>query len=213
MYYSNTNTLIDNTCNQNLYGIYLHMSNSNSLTNNNCSDNLFGIYLYTSDVNALGNNYCNRNSYGIYIESSYYNTITDNICSNNAKYGVAIYGMKNYIHHNRFIRNNGTTLIYNASHIQAYDESGKNFWNTSTEGNYWSDWTSPDVNTPFSIVDNPYILDGDARAKDYFPITTPGTGNQNNYILPVSLIVILFILFLIVIKVDKSMKRKKIERK
>ena len=54
---------------------------------------------------------------------------------------------------------------------QACDFSNCNFWNTSTEGNYWSDWTSPD-NDSDGIVDFPYYLDGGSGACDHFPLTT-----------------------------------------
>jgi hypothetical protein len=53
---------------------------------------------------------------------------------------------------------------------QANDTSGKNFWNTSTEGNYWHDWTTPDTSPPYGIVDIPYILDGGKGANDSKPL-------------------------------------------
>jgi hypothetical protein len=81
----------------------------------------------------------------------------------NAGYDVYFYGSNsNYIHHNNFINNN-------AGGVQAYDDTGTNYWNTSSEGNYWSDWTSPDNNND-GIVDYPYQIDGGAGVKDNYPL-------------------------------------------
>jgi parallel beta-helix repeat protein len=108
------------------------------------------------------------NGQGIRLSVSNTNTLTNNNLSENSNMGVVITtsSNKNRIHHNNFINNNG-------GGIQAYDNEGTNFWNTSTEGNYLSDWTGPDVNPPYGIVDNPYILDGGSGAKDFYPLTSP----------------------------------------
>jgi len=70
--------------------------------------------------------------------------------------------------------NNGASSTYDPSHIQASDDGTANWWN-STEGygNYWSDWTAPDVNPPYGIVDEPYNISGSAGAKDFYPLTWP----------------------------------------
>jgi nitrous oxidase accessory protein NosD len=94
----------------------------------------------------------------------------------NTYYGIIIrtYSNKNNIHQNNFIENNHYGK-------QAYDEtSGSNFWNSTypSGGNYWSDWTTPDIkNGPDQnlsggdgIVDVPYLIDG--GAKDFYPLTT-----------------------------------------
>jgi len=39
------------------------------------------------------------------------------------------------------------------------------------EGNYWSDWTEPDNNPPFGIVDYPYVIN-EGSSQDNYPFTT-----------------------------------------
>jgi hypothetical protein len=58
-------------------------------------------------------------------------------------------------------------LYNNAGEKQAFDDTNYNLWNTSTEGNFWSDWSSPDNNSD-GIVDSFYMLDGGGI--DFFPI-------------------------------------------
>jgi hypothetical protein len=79
----------------------------------------------------------------------------------------------NRIWNNTFIDNNGAGSTYDPNHIQASDELAGNWWNsTDGYGNYWSDWTTPDVAPPDGIVDVPYDIAGTAGAKDYYPLTT-----------------------------------------
>jgi parallel beta-helix repeat protein len=101
-----------------------------------------------------------------------------NQVSNNGGYGIDISsGSNNRIFENAFIGNNGATGTYNASHAQARDDGTHNLWNYTyvyswdEPGNYWSDWTTPDVVPPQDIVDYPYIIAGSAGAKDYYPLT------------------------------------------
>ena len=70
---------------------------------------------------------------------------------------------ENLIYDNNFLDNNGDG-------VQATDNGTDNRWNTSTGGNYWSDWMTPDDNGN-GIVDEPYELDGDAGASDLLPLT------------------------------------------
>ena len=197
--FSNNCTLINNDCYGNHYGISVHFSTGSTITNNKCSANSLGIYLYSSKENTLLGNNCSGNSYkgielyssskstvtsnncssnlmlGIELYSSNSNTITDNTCSWNSKYGiyVEIDCMKNHIYNNVVISNNGATLAYNSSHIQAYDGNKTNYWNdTNGKGNYWSDWTGPDNNKD-GVVDSPYIINATFSAKDFFPLTKP----------------------------------------
>jgi parallel beta-helix repeat protein len=96
--------------------------------------------------------------------------INYNQIKNSTSYGIKLFRTQyNHIYNNNLIFNNGTTSSYNKNHCQASDNTGLNFWNTSTEGNYWSDWTSPD-NDSNGIVDFPYYFDGGKAARDYYPI-------------------------------------------
>jgi parallel beta-helix repeat protein len=208
--HSNNNTLMNNNCSMNNdCGINLYFSNNNTLMSNNCTAHYWnGFQLYNSNTNILTNNNCTANSWwGIYLDNPSNNTITNNMIKNNNKYGIKIdysNSTKNRIYHNYFINNN-------VGGKQAYDNSGKNFWNSSypSGGNYWSDWTSPDVKSGSNqdisgsdgIVDSPYILDGGAGAQDFYPLTTPLPIPESP---PPALALVLLILLPIVVVVRRK---------
>jgi parallel beta-helix repeat protein len=181
--FSNNNNLTDNKINTSglaKRGIMIFQSSNNNILTDNIINTSgtgpYGVWLSgSSNNNILTRNTIRANGtygYGIYLtSSSNRNTITYNDINNNTEYAINISSSyDNIINHNRFAHNNGSTDIYNPANIQAYDD-GTNFWNTSSEGNWWADWTSPDSVEPFGIVDNPYILDGGAGAQDYYPLT------------------------------------------
>jgi len=137
----------------------------------NCTVSILAVY---SNNCTFTNNTCSGNTeYGICIISSENNNLSNNKIQGNKKYGVFIVASsKNRIHHNQIINNNGAGSTFNVSHIQAYDNTGTNFWNASTEGNYWSDWTVPDTSPKDGIVDQPYELAGYNNPMDFYPLTT-----------------------------------------
>jgi len=196
---SDCNILVNNTCSNGDFGIFLTGSANNSMDRNECLWNGgCGIFVTSSDGNSLTNNDCSGNYCGISLEDSGNNTVTDNNCSlnrgdgikfggsntntilsnwieDNTGFGIAIWScIDNRIWNNTFIGNNGAGGTYDPSHIQARDDCSGNWWNnTNGYGNYWSDWTTPDVAPPDGIVDVPYDIAGSAGAKDYYPLTTP----------------------------------------
>ena len=212
---SNFNTVLNNICSKSYWGIGLFasernklaynicgrnsndgitiQSNYNTINNNTCINNsVCGISLYSTSKNDVKNNICLSNHlYGINIVSSY-SIVTYNNCSANLLYGIFIEGSSkfNRIYHNNFIGNHGAGSVYDPLHVQANDTTGTNFWNTSTEGNYWSDWTGPDNNHD-GIVDSAYILDGGAGAQDYHPLANPTVVSEFS---PVSIIILSVIL-------------------
>jgi parallel beta-helix repeat protein len=188
-----TNCIVENlVLNNGSVGIELAFSSYVSIRNNTCSNNLVGITLDSSSSNTLTNNTCSSNNwYGIYLYYSSSNTLTYNNITDNTDYGVYFdfNSNSNHIHHNNFINNH---II---SGVQAYDNTGTNFWNTTAEGNYWSDWISPD-NDGDGIVDYPYILDGGAGAQDNYPLV--GQVVIQQFPAPPFTVVIIVILFLAV---------------
>ncbi|RZN15123.1 MAG: hypothetical protein EF812_03535, partial [Methanosarcinales archaeon] len=159
---SSNNTLTNNTASNNSNGIWLASSSNNTLTNNTASNNNLGIFLASSNNNTLTNNTANSNKFGIWLGSSSNNTLTNNTANSNINYGIICLGSSNNIlYHNNLINNTD----YNA-----YD-SGTNQWNTSTVGNYYSDYTGSD-NDSDGIGDTSYQIPGE-RNIDYFPLMHP----------------------------------------
>lgn len=185
LYSAGGNTLSDNNLSSNVYyGIYLDLISvslsSNTLSNNTCNSNgRYGIYLLRSDnYNIVSNNTCNSNGqYGISIDWTSNNIVSNNTISNNTGYGVYVWNaasQNNRIWNNTFYHNNGSGDTYNQAKNQALDSGGINWWNsTDGYGNYWADWTTPDVVERFGIVDLPYNITGTRGAKDYYPLTSP----------------------------------------
>ncbi len=96
LYYSNNNTLENNTVNWNKnYGILLLSSSSNTLENNTASNTDYGgIGLYISNNNTLENNIVSNNYYGVYLYISSNNTLDNNTASNNDN-GILLFDLSN----------------------------------------------------------------------------------------------------------------------
>lgn len=177
---SSDNTLFKNTCSQSVIGEGISLDSSsdrNMVEYNYCSSNyLEGIGLHSSsNENTLYNNTCSSNQGdGIYLDTSNHNVVTLNQLRYNSPFGLRIAsGSFSNISHNSFEGNGGTGITYDPDHIQAFDDGTSNWWNSSADsGNYWSDWTTPDVDLD-GIVDLPYNISGSAGAKDYHPLMTP----------------------------------------
>ncbi|HEY3420064.1 MAG TPA: fibronectin type III domain-containing protein [Methanomassiliicoccales archaeon] len=200
-------TVTNSNCSDNVrYGIWLDYSGNNTLTNNVCIVGAHGIYTVASSDNIMENNTCrataacavmlagasSRNIFsnntcyssgdnGLYVLNySDYNIISNNVFKNNRGHGIHLANAHhNEVYGNDIIDNNGSSSVYNALHPQAADTGIGNHWNTGSYGNYWSDWTTPDVNGD-GIVDNPYPI-GEGSSLDNYPlvnihnsITVPG---------------------------------------
>ena len=186
---SSNNTLIGNNCLR--AGINLAFSSNNTLSGNDCSEvdgdiGAYGIRLYSSSSNILVNNTCNLSTLcGLSLStSSNNNTLIGNDISSNFGYGISVSSSNdNRIWNNTFMNN----------WIQASDTGTNNRWNsTDGYGNYWSDWTTPDVDPPFGIVDLPYNISGSAGAKDYYPLTNTPTAPMPEFaIMPLVVMVLL----------------------
>jgi len=217
-HYSSNNTIASNNCsNDHWDALSIFNSSNNTLVNNTCSYSVnYGIALVGDCINnTLSNNTCSYNGgvSGIMIEySSNGNNLSNNTVSNNAGYGVMIdpYSVgtssNNRIWNNTLYHNNGAGDVYDASHIQAYDDGIGNWWNsTDGYGNYWSDWTSPDSDLD-GIVDDPYLLDGMAGAADYYPLTTPQVPIPEFGAMPFVVIVLL-----VTVLLAREARRRKVQ--
>ncbi|MFX0042912.1 MAG: right-handed parallel beta-helix repeat-containing protein, partial [Candidatus Hodarchaeota archaeon] len=149
-------------------GIKLENTNNGTLSNNNCSNNLQnGIFLFNYCINnTISGNTANNNEIGIYLSYECHdNIIAGNLIKDNQNYGLRIAtngGQNNLIYFNSFIGNIGW---------HANDSGMNNYWDNSIVGNYWDDWTSPDIVEPYGIVDLGRNIAGSASSVDHFPLT------------------------------------------
>ncbi len=110
-----TNTIINNTCFDNLwFGIYIRDNNGGLVENNYCRNNSVGIGLYESWNNVLQNNTCVENRSGGILVSRVQNIqVLNNYCSNN-EYGISLSqisaGELNIVEHNNCSNNHGGTF-------------------------------------------------------------------------------------------------------
>ncbi|MHC1599701.1 MAG: dockerin type I repeat-containing protein, partial [Candidatus Methanospirareceae archaeon] len=83
----------------------------------------------------------------------------------NNNYGIYMFvsGNNNTLYHNNLIDN--IQNAYNYYGIHQYNK-----WNSSTEGNYYSDYTGCDNDTD-GIGDTPHLIPSDSV--DYFPLMQP----------------------------------------
>ncbi|MBU4255664.1 MAG: right-handed parallel beta-helix repeat-containing protein [Candidatus Thermoplasmatota archaeon] len=161
---SSNNLIIANRIYNNSYDGILLSSSSNNNTITNCEVyNNFnsGILLSYSSNNKITNSAVYNNDDGIFLwDSSNNNTITNNAVYNNS-YGIrldVVYSSNNnLLYHNNLVNN-----TYNA-----YDEC-INYWNNSTEGNYWSDYNGSDTDGN-GIGNTPYNISG-GNNKDNYPL-------------------------------------------
>ena len=173
-------------------GIYIYDSCSNTISGNIAnSNNFYGILIYDScSNNTISGNTANDNNYGIYIEyDCINNTISGNIANNNDDTGIYLESdcdynnIKNNIFHNNtlgiFIDSNcDNNSIYKNFFLEngkhAEDDGTDNKWNSTSIGNYWDNWTTPDDNND-GIVDDSYtFIGGSAGSIDYLPIAEDG---------------------------------------
>ncbi len=161
----------------------------------NVSNMVIGNLNISNGTAGLGMGYCShitvRNSnfshhmFGMYTENTTNSDIYNNVFWYNKEYGLHVGegSSLNKIYANSFVGNNKAGEEYNESHIQANDEGYDNYWNSSYPdgGNYWSDWRTPDnysgpdqdIPGRDGIVDEPYLIDGEADAYDHYPLVLP----------------------------------------
>ncbi|MFX1500013.1 MAG: nitrous oxide reductase family maturation protein NosD [Promethearchaeota archaeon] len=185
---SNDNDIIENMVFLNvLSGIYLSSSNYNEITDNYVNDNINwdGITLSFSDNNTITGNYAHNNGFdGIYLSNSDNITISDNEIYGNDVNGIEFFGSNNNTVSGNIIRDNignGVSLnsdnnsFYNNYFLRngakhAIDVGLNNTWNSSAIGNYWDNYTGPDVEAPYGIGDIPYNISLSPLIQDFLPI-------------------------------------------
>jgi parallel beta-helix repeat protein len=164
----------DNNCSGNdIMGLITTESHYDTIEGNDFSGSDYGIWMTYGDSHSVvrENRLVSNGLYGILIDDADENTITNNIVRLSAGYGIYLdNSADNFIYLNIMVQNNGAGNASSAAHVQAYDETATNIWNSSEGfGNYWRDWTTPDDDRN-GIVDVPYVLDG--LGVDDYPLTS-----------------------------------------
>ncbi|MHA1984937.1 MAG: right-handed parallel beta-helix repeat-containing protein, partial [Candidatus Hodarchaeales archaeon] len=155
----NNNTFINNSGIDNTLDFYLSWGDNNILLNNSARDGGIGFFLGISNNNILANNtVSNAKGDGFQINGNN-NILTGNVAIANMGYGISITPSRS---NNRLISNN---FIDNKAGVsQARDDGSDNEF----FANYWNDWTTPDSNQD-GVVDQPYLIEGNANNHDFFP--------------------------------------------
>lgn len=165
-------------------GIQVAQAENNEVKDSTVYRNRVGIYITMAmDANNITNCYSHSNrEEGVVINADYTRLLNCRI-ENNGRFGLAVYSDYAFVFGNMFkdntaeaIRNqaNNGVIHHNtiySTYRHALDNGTNNQWDDGFEGNFWSNWTSPDSNSD-GIVDNPFNVPGSAGSKDYFPLTT-----------------------------------------
>lgn len=126
---SESNTIYDNYCDDNIVdGIYMDSDSENLIDHNLCSNNLWGIFLNNTPDSMISNNTCVYNDIGIYIWGDYEITSLDvirNICTDNFIAGITVDSADyNHLEHN--------TCTQNYEGISVIEDSYSNFMVNNT---------------------------------------------------------------------------------
>jgi parallel beta-helix repeat protein len=144
-------------------GISLDSSDHNLIRGNQIHSNGCGVYLAGSNENVIFNN----NITGPYSGSgvtfdvgSFANTVFSNIISDCWNLFRMMKCGENTIFHNWFGMSDG-------DRVYGWDYGNSDYWNFSSEGNYWSDYNGTDANQD-GIGDVPYTFP--SNNIDYYPL-------------------------------------------
>ncbi|MCJ7650102.1 MAG: right-handed parallel beta-helix repeat-containing protein, partial [Candidatus Lokiarchaeota archaeon] len=168
MDYSSYNQIYDNKIVGGSRGVYLvSYAFSNEVFRNNISNLWFyGIYImgYSSLNNVYDNTITNCDRQGIRVEKSASNVIRENHIVSN-ELGVLFYSDSDL---NGCYNN---TFLSNVKHAQ--DDGVNNFWNMTSIGNYWDNYTGLDADDNL-IGDIAHPIIGSANSFDFLPIWEDG---------------------------------------
>ncbi len=174
------NAVMNDNCSYDYgYGIELTVADNNSISNDTCIDSRYGIAMFASGHNDITGDVLSGDEQGIYLcegpvgsdkeLGSDHNTVFNNTISTSASYGIYISDSDvNSVYGNVFVDNDvAWTSSSGLGPAQAYD-NGTNIWNSTSYGNYWSDWQGPG-NESTGIVELPYMIDG-GNDRDLMPV-------------------------------------------
>ncbi len=179
-----TNTLIsDNTITDGTYGInaaggigsvvhhntisetemdgLMVLSSSNMAITENTVTCCGGQGILVSGGNFIveSNTVADSSEIGIRVASGGFHVIQNNTVTNSTEYGLSLSPTTD----NATVTKN--SFINNSDGCQIEDDGEDNVFYF----NHYSDWTAPDLNAD-NVVDEPYLLDGDAANQDRYPL-------------------------------------------
>lgn len=159
------NTLIhDNIIDANIWTLSAFGFPNYKITNSTIRDNAFsGAYVpirYFSFAEIYDNSFT---GYGLRIEDDSNNCSIHNNIISGASVGLE---MDDNTISNISVYEN----VFRSNTVHAEENGGTDtYWNTTARGNYWDNWTSPDIDHD-GVVDNPYIIGGTQGGTDYLPL-------------------------------------------
>ena len=129
------NTIIQVTINGKFIfsGIELFYTDGNTITNNSIDSSGAGILIHRSNYNTISSNTLNNNTNGIYIEEGNQNIIKRNLIKHNNRGLFSSYSIKNSIEKNNFIDNDEQAKF---TKLLRRGFLSPNKW----DSNYWDDW-------------------------------------------------------------------------
>lgn len=160
------NTLSGNIIQDNHIGVLVESSLDNYISGNNITANHYGIYIFKSGLNQISDNFIlystpTGGGAGVAFSFSDENLVEGNLVKGSGNVAVAVTSSRN----NNFYYNN---FVNNRYQVSVYPEDYVNIWDAGYPqgGNFWSDYTGPDVcfgpdqNETGSdgIIDFPYII-------------------------------------------------------
>lgn len=157
--WNGTEVRIENVTTSNTnYGIRLQNCIQSRVKDSWSSDNWVGILLHESDDNIVENNVTPRNEKAISLYEAERNILRGNTVQDSV-FGIRLYNSHfNEIYHNTIVNNN-----LQADSINSF----MNTWNSSEEGNFWSDYRDDDPDQD-GLGNIPYEIN--LLNQDYHPL-------------------------------------------
>lgn len=199
---SKENHLVRNQIINSIKGVSMEFSDNNTVSQNQLNSNTVGLEMSVPYLNSsfsttlVSQNVISKNGIGIHIHACNAATIVLNKITDNLDWGMKLDGNpeNNSIHHNNFIGNNVTDKLQvcitgfwnqtdNGSSVNgtykpprsAFVAGEANFWNNTSGGNYWSDYTARYANATelgkTGVADIPFYIN--ENNIDNYPLLAP----------------------------------------
>lgn len=210
---SKENKVVANQIINSIRGIYMMSSENNTVCQNQLTSNTVGLQMSVPYQNSsasttlISQNIVSKNSIGISLYATKGATIALNNITDNLDWGMKLDGnpKNNSIHHNNFIGNNVTDKlqmcitgfwkqidngsIVNGTHQQPrrdFVAGEANFWNDTSGGNYWSDYTARYTDATelgdTGVGDTPFFIN--QNNIDWYPLMAPVDITKTYELLP-----------------------------